>query len=122
MKPLDIGKEPSLSPVGAGMNKPPVTPAAYSAIQTSSPRPPEPHLSTSLWSHRGADLFRDRRARRHGDILTVTISIKDKATLDNRSKRSRDASHGMGFDLAHDIAWGKVLTSAGSATGSSALK
>jgi len=119
--PFDIGKEPTLSPVGAGIKQPPVTPAAYAPAYPVPDRPREPHMSTSLWSHRGGDLFRDRRARRLGDILTVTISIKDKATLDNRSKRSRDSSHGFGMDLAHDIDW-RGAKSAGKAGGSSALK
>ena len=121
-KPLEIGKEPTLSPVGAGIKQPPVTPAAYApAYPTEGPRSQAPHMTTSLWSSRGADLFRDRRARRLGDILTVTISIKDKATLDNRSKRSRDATHGLGFDVAYDIdAVG--AKAAGKAGGSSGLK
>ena len=33
-------------------------------------------------------------ARKIGDVVTVKISIKDKATLDNNSKRSRDAKSG----------------------------
>ncbi len=120
-KPMDVVKEPALSPVGTGISRAPVTPPAYTRIQTSALPPAAPHHSTSLWSQRGADLFRDRRARRLGDILTVNISIKDKATLDNRSKRSRDSAHGLGVDLGHSIEWGKTA-SEGKATGSSALK
>jgi flagellar L-ring protein precursor FlgH len=101
--PLVVGKEPALSPVGSGIKQPPLTPAAYAPARSIVPPSQAPHHTTSLWNSRGADLFRDRRARRLGDILTVTISIKDKATLDNRSKRTRDATHGMGFDLAYDI-------------------
>jgi len=101
--PLSVAKEPSLSPVGSGIKQPPLTPAAYAPAHPVIQPSQAPHHSTSLWNSRGADLFRDRRARRLGDILTVTISIKDKATLDNRSKRTRDATHGLGFDLAYDI-------------------
>ncbi len=119
-KPMNVVKEPTLSPVGAGITPPP-TPQGYSRIQTSAIPGQPPHYSTSLWNHRGADLFRDRRARRLGDILTVTISIKDKATLDNRSKRSRDSDHGLGFDVAQSIAWGKTA-SEGKASGTTALK
>jgi flagellar L-ring protein precursor FlgH len=119
-KPTEIGKEPSLSPVGAGI-KPQVTPVAYAPALPVPEKPVAPHLTTSLWSNRGADLFRDRRARRLGDILTVMISIKDKATLDNRSKRTRDASHGFGFDVAYDIdAIG--AKAAGKGTGATGLK
>lgn len=118
---LEVNKEPALSPVGDGIKQPPVVPAAYTQVQPAPPRLQAPHLTTSLWTSRGADLFRDRRARRLGDILTVTISIKDKATLDNRSKRSRDASHGLGFDVAYDID-GLGAKTAGKAGGSSSLK
>ena len=119
--PREVTKEPTLSPVGAGIRPPAAAPQSYSRIQTSSAPSGPAHYSTSLWSHRGADLFRDRRARRLGDILTVTISMKDKATLDNRSKRSRDSSHGLGFDVGHSIEWGRTA-SEGKASGSSALK
>jgi flagellar L-ring protein FlgH len=119
--PLEINKEPTLSPVGDGIKQRPAVPATYTQVQPFAARPQAPHLTTSLWTNRGADLFRDRRARRLGDILTVTISIKDKATLDNRSKRSRDASHGLGFDIAYDID-GLGAKAAGKAGGSTALK
>jgi flagellar L-ring protein precursor FlgH len=59
----------------------------------------------STWRERGTDLFRDPRARRVGDILTVTILMKDKASLDNSSKRSRDSSHGFGLDMDSKIDW-----------------
>ena len=119
-KPLEIGKAPALSPVGAGIKPPPPTPVTYAVPDTVPQRSLAPHLSTSLWSNHGADLFRDRRARRLGDILTVTISIKDKATLDNRSKRSRDSSQGVGFDVAYDIKG--IAKAAGAANGATALK
>lgn len=120
-KPLEVTKEPILSPVGAGIKPPPIPPPTYASLRTSVDPKAPPHYSASLWNHRGADLFRDRRARRLGDILTVTISMKDKATLDNRSKRTRDSAHGLGFDVAQSIEWGKA-TSEGKATGSTALK
>ena len=121
IRPEEIGREPALSPVGAGITPAtPPPPPGYSPIQTSAAREPG-HYSTSLWSPRGADLFRDRRARRPGDILTVTISIKDKATLDNRSKRSRDASNDFGLDIAHALDW-RGAKSAGKIGASSSVK
>lgn len=120
-KLAEVGKEPSLSPVGSGINPRTAPQGLYSPIQTSSHRPRVPQDSASLWSHRGADLFRDRRARRPGDILTVNISIKDKATLDNKSKRSRDSSHALGLDLSHAIDW-RGAKSEGTAAAASQLK
>ncbi|WP_244540447.1 flagellar basal body L-ring protein FlgH [Hyphomicrobium sp. CS1BSMeth3] len=103
VKPDQIGTEPSMSPVGAGIEQKPVAPATYDSMNRAAYLKPVGHNSSSLWTPRGADLFRDRRARRTGDILTVTISMKDKAIMDNRSKRSRDSAHGFGLDWSHGI-------------------
>lgn len=121
MKVNEIGKEPSLSPVGAGIEQKPVTPATYDHMHRAAFKRPDGHNSASLWTPRGADLFRDRRARRLGDILTVTISMKDRAIMDNRSKRSRDSAHGFGLDWAHGIDTFGVK-SEGKAAVNSALK
>lgn len=121
-RPLEIGREPELSPVGSGMG--PRAPAGHASVEL----PPvvtgsvgKPPASDSLWRDRGGDLFKDPRARRNGDILTVTISIKDRASLDNSSKRSRDASHGIGVDISHDIDW-RALALSGSAAANSSIK
>ncbi len=116
--PKDIGTEPKLSPIGAGINQ--VASRAEVASQKDGAtaaygNAQQARETGSLWRDRGADLFRDARARRRGDLLTVTISIKDKASLDNSSKRSRDSAVGMGFDVSHAIAL-PGLASEGSAT------
>lgn len=121
VKPSEISKAPDLSPVGAGMAQQPVAPATYENVHRAAHRRPEGHNSASLWTSRGSDLFRDRRARRLGDILTVTISMKDKAIMDNRSKRSRDSAHGFGLDWAHGLDVGG-LKSEGKAAVASGLK
>ena len=40
---------------------------------------------------------------RVGDVMTVKISIKDKATLDNTSERSRDSKRNLDFDTNYDL-------------------
>ena len=40
---------------------------------------------------------------RVGDVVTVKISIKDKATLDNTSERKRDSKRNLGFDTNYDL-------------------
>ncbi len=96
--PADIGRAPALSAVGSGLladrvplPAEPVTPVTY--------RP-----GNSIWQDGSADLFRDPRARKIGDVVTVKISIKDKATLDNNSKRSRDATTKLKPKLGYDFA------------------
>jgi flagellar L-ring protein precursor FlgH len=47
--------------------------------------------------------------------------MKDKASLDNSSRRSRDASHGFGLDIGHAIDW-RGFASAASAKADSSVK
>ena len=119
--PREIAREPELSPVGSGirriverMDAPAPDRAGMKDRGVSVAYRSDAGASGSLWRDRGADLFRDARARRPGDILTVKISIKDKASLGNSSKRSRDAAVGMGIDFSHAIAL-PGLTSEGTA-------
>ena len=52
------------------------------------------------------DLYRDPRATRVGDLLTVTISMNDKASLDNKTDRSRDSQIKLSGDyLAEFLPW-----------------
>lgn len=93
----DIGREPHLTPVGAGL-RPNIVPV----LGEPSP-PPSYRRDNSIWQDGGADLFRDPRARKIGDVVTVRISIKDKATLDNTSNRTRDANKSLGVLGSYDI-------------------
>jgi flagellar L-ring protein precursor FlgH len=87
---------PQLSPVGDGLRTTalpiPVTPAV---------RTPVSYRST--WDD-ATDLYRDARARRVGDTVTVVISIQDKAKLDNKTDRSRDSQIKASLDWLFNIA------------------
>lgn len=60
----------------------------------SMPMPaPEPVFQhrNSLWKSGATSFFRDQRAAREGDILTVLVDIKDNARLRNETSRERKA-------------------------------
>ena len=115
----EIGREPELSPVGSGLSQSRKMRSPETEIMLHQQQQVRAAASPgSLWTDRGADLFRDARARRAGDVLTVTISMKDRASFDNSSKRSRDSAHAFGLDMSHDIDW-KGFVSAVSAKANS---
>jgi flagellar L-ring protein FlgH len=94
--PSEILRGPQLSPVGDGLRT-----QAYPIPVTPHVRTPVSYRST--WDD-GADLYRDPRARRVGDVVTVVISMQDKAKLENKTDRSRDSQIKVGLDWLADIA------------------
>jgi flagellar L-ring protein precursor FlgH len=90
----ELSEPPGMSPVGDGlvgsglaMDEPRVMPVAQRG------------QGRSLWRRGHGGLFRDRRAMKPGDVLTVRIQIDDRASLDNSTDRSRDAESSFGLGL-----------------------
>lgn len=86
----EVGKAPSMSPVGAGL--------AYGETPQMAAYPKQPASRAqgfSLWDDRKSKLFQDARAMSIGDILTVDLAINDKASFDNATDRSRQNSSGI---------------------------
>jgi flagellar L-ring protein precursor FlgH len=81
----DIGREPYMTAVGSGLatNADPAI-AAYT--------PPLPHSAQSLFVESGATIYRQARASKVGDVVTVNIAINDQATLGNATGRSMTAA------------------------------
>jgi flagellar L-ring protein precursor FlgH len=95
--PRDLGREPPLTPVGAGLQHERI------AIRSEPAPIPAYRPGNSLWQDTSADLFRDTKAMKVGDVVTVKISIKDKASLDNTSERTRNSKLNFGLDLKYDM-------------------
>lgn len=102
----EINKEPELSAVGTGYTS--------GAMETYPNEPAKPVTRFSLWNDRQSRLFTDPRALSIGDILTVEISINDRAKFKNESERNRTSDRSLGFDA--DIGWDGASTS-GSGSG-----
>ena len=80
-----VGKAPDLSPI-----KNVTAQRGYQPVALPMPQPVEDvHQSNSLWRAGARAFFKDQRASRIGDILTVFIDIADEASLDNKTSRSR---------------------------------
>jgi len=89
-----MGDRP-LSPVGSGLRE--------TDRMTVASVYPAAEQGASNWIGGPADYFRDRRPRHVGDLLTVDISINDKASLSNNSNRSRKASAGADLGFTYDV-------------------
>ena len=89
-----VGQTPELTPI-----QNPVAQTSYQPVSMPMPLPdPALYNPNSLWQNGARAFFKDQRAGRVGDILTVTIDISDQAKLDNRSRRTRNNSEGSAID------------------------
>jgi flagellar L-ring protein precursor FlgH len=95
-----VGKAPALSPAEAGPS--PVLQASLgrqgSAERAGMDEKPAPPVvpSASLFRTGAGAFFRDQRAGRVGDILTVRINIADRADVGNTTSRARTGSESAG--------------------------
>ncbi len=89
-----VGKAPDLRPIENPVETPEWRPVSLPMPQPELARPAG---ANSLWRSGARGFFRDQRARRVGDILTIEVSIADKAQLDNETSRGRTASDSLGL-------------------------
>ncbi len=80
-----VGKEPKLAAIEDPTAKP-----GYKPVSLPMP-PPEPiaYAPNSLWRAGSRTFFKDQRAQRVGDLLTVRVTINDTAQVANETKLSR---------------------------------
>ncbi|MGF1475892.1 MAG: flagellar basal body L-ring protein FlgH [Geminicoccaceae bacterium] len=89
----NIGKAPDLSPI-----ENPVQAPGYQAVNLPMPAPEfvGPMAANSLWRQGARGFFKDQRAGTVGDVLTVKVTISDRASLNNQTSRSRDNEEDLG--------------------------
>jgi flagellar L-ring protein FlgH len=95
----EIGLEPALTPVGTGLI-PSVQPSASALFLPARATSQQ----SAIWDGRRANIFDDVRAVKIGDVITVQISIDDKATFGNATDRSLQSQVDTGFDFK--LNWG----------------
>lgn len=122
----DVGEAPKQSsiqnPTMANNYKPVSMPMPAEKIQ--------PKQANSLWTGSQSGFFKDQRAKRVGDIMTVVIDINDKGKMENTSERSRNTEEtaalpnllGMETDLTQVFPEALNTSSLANATADSTYK
>jgi flagellar L-ring protein FlgH len=88
-----IGEKPKLTEI-----ENPTAQPGYKPVQMPMPKPEQvSYNANSLWRNGSRAFFKDQRAARIGDLLTVTVNITDKASLANETQRSRTNSEDSGI-------------------------
>ncbi len=87
-----IGDTPKLTAIQNPVHKP-----GYKPVSLPMPaQKPAVYNANSLWRNGSRAFFRDQRASKVGDILTILVEIADKAAFENETKRSRANSDDLG--------------------------
>jgi flagellar L-ring protein precursor FlgH len=81
----NLGKAPSMSPMENPQDDP-----TYRSVKLPMPvQPPAQPQTASLWQSGARAFFKDQRAAKVGDIITVNINIADSAGIKNQTSRTR---------------------------------
>jgi flagellar L-ring protein FlgH len=117
-----IGETPKLSAIDN-----PTTQPGYKPVQMPMPKPETvSYNANSLWRNGSRAFFKDQRAARLGDLLTVTVNITDQANFANETQRSRTNKEDSGVTAflgsnlltgpAAQVLPGRILTADGSSS------
>jgi flagellar L-ring protein precursor FlgH len=84
-----VGEAPKLSAI-----ENPTAQPGYRAVNMPMPEiVPASYQPNSLFSNEARGFFKDQRAHRIGDILTVIVTIDDSAQISNATSRKRSAGN-----------------------------
>lgn len=83
-----VGSEPAMTAI-----ENPVQKRGYQPVVLPMPRQQTAaHQANSLWRPGARAFFKDQRAARIGDILTVSINLEDEASIANKTSRTRSTA------------------------------
>jgi flagellar L-ring protein precursor FlgH len=90
----NVGAAPALSAI-----EDPTAQPGYKPVRMPMPdMQPISYASNSLWRQGSRAFFKDQRAARVGDIMTVRVRVTDRAQLDNQTQRSRKNGESLGTE------------------------
>ncbi len=99
-----VGEAPPLTAI-----QNPTTVAGYRPVSMPMPEPiSEVYEANSLYRQSSRGFFRDQRAQRVGDILTVLVTIDDEAEISNRTNRNRSSTNEAGVGGAFGSILGSI--------------
>jgi flagellar L-ring protein precursor FlgH len=88
-----IGKAPALAPI-----EDPTAQPGYKPVRLPMPDPQTvAFASNSLWRQGSLAFFKDQRAARVGDLVTVRVKFTDQAQINNQTSRTRTNAENMGM-------------------------
>ena len=90
----EVGRPPEMTPTADPTKDPSWRPVSMPMPHAQA----APAEANSLWRSGSRAFFKDQRAGRVGDILTVVIEIDDEAELENTTSRTRSADESAGLD------------------------
>lgn len=100
-----VGQAPALNAI-----QDPTTMPGYRPVQMPMPAPQPAHYNAnSLWKSGNRAFFEDQRAKQVGDLLTVLVTISDRAQFDNETERTRSGSDSSGVSGALGTAIDKYV-------------
>jgi flagellar L-ring protein precursor FlgH len=88
----NTGRAPPFTPITN-----PVEAKNYKPVSMPMPPDVEPASPDSLWQSNATTFFKDQRASRVGDILTVLVTINDTATLKDNTAAARTGTSSVGL-------------------------
>ncbi|HMB10381.1 flagellar basal body L-ring protein FlgH [Saliniramus sp.] len=90
----NVGRAPALSAI-----EDPTSQAGYKPVRMPMPdAEPAAFASNSLWRQGSRAFFKDQRAARVGDLVTVRVRVTDQAQFSNQTRRSRQNGENLGAE------------------------
>jgi len=103
-----VGQAPVLTAIAD-----PTTTAGYQPVRMPMPEAiADTYQPNSLYRTSARGFFKDERAHRIGDILTVIVTISDSAQIANTSQRNRASTNGVGMGGIFGVAIDNVTNGA----------